>query len=75
MVDPQIAGDRKMFPVIDQPGIGELAITAIPQHLTRTSSQPRKAAPLLGEDNEAIYGQMLGLDAEKLAALKEKGVI
>ena len=75
VVDPQIAGDRKMFPVIDQPGIGELAITAIPQHLTRTSSQPRKAAPLLGEDNEAIYGQMLGLDAEKLAALKEKGVI
>ena len=75
VVDPQIAGDRKMFPVIDQPGIGELAITAIPQHLTRTSSQPRKAAPLLGEDNEAIYGKMLGLDAEKLAALKEKGVI
>lgn len=75
VVDPQIAGDRKMFPVIDQPGIGELAITAIPQHLTRTSSQPRKAAPLLGEDNETVYGEMLGLDAEKLAALKEKGVI
>ena len=75
VVDPQIAGARKMFPVIDQPGIGELAITAIPQHLTRTSSQPRKAAPLLGEDNEAVYGEMLGLNAEKLAALKEKGVI
>ena len=75
VVDPQIAGARKMFPVIDQPGIGELAITAIPQHLTRTSAQPRKAAPLLGEDNAAIYGEMLGLDAEKLASLKEKGVI
>lgn len=75
VVDPQIAGDRRMFPVIDQPGIGELAITAIPQHLSRTSTQPRKAAPLLGEDNEKVYGQMLGLDAGKLAALKEKGVI
>lgn len=75
VVDPQIAGARGMFPVIDQPGIGELAITAIPQHLTRTSSQPRKAAPLLGEDNEAVYGKMLGFDKEKLAALKEKGVI
>ena len=75
VVDPQIAGARGMFPVIDQPGIGELAITAIPQHLTRTSSQPRKAAPLLGEDNEAVYGKMLGFDAAKLAALKEKGVI
>lgn len=75
VVDPQIAGDRRMFPVIDQPGIGELAITAIPQHLSRTSTQPRKAAPLLGEDNEKVYSQMLGLDAGKLAALKEKGVI
>ena len=75
VVDPQIAGARQMFPTIDQPGIGELQITAIPQHLTRTSTQPRKAAPLLGEDNEAIYGKMLGMDAEKLAALKEKGVI
>ena len=73
--DPQIAGARQMFPTINQPGIGELQITAIPQHLTRTSTQPRKAAPLLGEDNEAVYGKMLGMDAEKLAALKEKGVI
>ena len=73
VVDPQIAGARGMFPTINQPGIGELAITAIPQHLTRTSSQPRKPAPLLGEDNAAVYGQMLGLDEAKLAELKEKG--
>ena len=62
-----------MFPEIDQPGIGKLQITAIPQHLTRT--KPRKAAPLLGEDNAKIYGEMLGLDEAKLAELKEKGVI
>ena len=75
VVDPLIAGARCIFPTINQPGIGELAITAIPQHLTRTSSQPRKPAPLLGEDNAAVYGQMLGLDEAKLAELKEKGVI
>ena len=73
--DPQIAGDRGMFPEIDQPGMGKLQITAIPQHLTRTSTQPRKAAPLLGEDNAKVYGEMLGLDEAKLAELKEKGVI
>ena len=75
VVDPQIAGARGMFPEINQPGIGKLQITAIPQHLTRTSTQPRKAAPLLGEDNAKVYGEMLGLDEAKLAELKEKGVI
>ena len=75
VVDPQIAGARGMFPEIDQPGIGKLRITAIPPHLTRTGDQPRKAAPLLGEDNGKVYGGMLGLDEAKLAELKEKGVI
>lgn len=75
VVDPQIAGARGMFPTIDQPGIGELQITAIPAHTTRTSTAPRKAAPLLGEDNANVYGKLLGLDEAKLADLKTKGVI
>ena len=75
VVDPQIAGARGMFPTIDQPGIGELQITAIPAHTTRTSTAPRKAAPLLGEDNADVYGKLLGLASSKLADLKAKGVI
>lgn len=75
VVDPQIAGARGMFPTIDQPGIGELQITAIPAHTTRTSTAPRKAAPLLGEDNADVYGKLLSLDEAKLADLKAKGVI
>lgn len=75
VVDPQIAGARGMFPTINQPGIGELQITATPQKLTRTKSYPRKPAPLLGEDNATIYGEWLGFDEAKLAELKAKGVI
>lgn len=75
VVDSQIAGARGMFSTIDQPGIGELQITAIPAHTTRTSTAPRKAAPLLGEDNADVYGKLLGLDEAKLADLKAKGVI
>ncbi len=73
--DPQIAGAREMFPEIDQPGIGKLHVTATAQKLTRTKSCPRKAAPLLGEDNASIYGEYLGFDQEKLTELKAKGVI
>lgn len=75
VVDPQIAGAREMFPEIDQPGIGKLHITATAQKLTRTKSYPRKAAPLLGEDNAAIYKEFLGYGEETLAELKESGVI
>ncbi|SFG66872.1 CaiB/BaiF CoA transferase family protein [Oribacterium sp. WCC10] len=73
--DPQIAGAREMFPEIDQPGIGKLHVTATAQKLTRTKSCPRKAAPLLGEDNASIYGEYLGFDQTKLSELKAKGVI
>ena len=72
VVDPQIAGARGMFPTIDQPGIGELQITAIPAHTTRTSTAPRKAAPLLGEDNADVYGKLLGLDEAKLTRYRER---
>ena len=75
VVDKQIAGAREMFPEIKQPGIGKLQITACPQKLTRTKSYPRKAAPLLGEDNIDIYGKLLGFDENKIKELKEKGII
>ena len=75
VVDPQIAGARGMFPEIDQPGIGKLQVTATAQKLTRTKSLPRKPAPLLGEDNASVYGELLGYDEAKLAELKEKGAI
>ena len=75
VVDRQIAGAREMFPEIEQPGIGKLQITACPQKLTRTKSYPRKAAPVLGEDNIDIYGKLLGFDENKIKELKEKGII
>ena len=73
--DKQIAGAREMFPVIEQPGIGDVTVTATAQKLTRTKSFPRKPAPQLGEDNLSIYGEFLGYDEAKLAELKNLGVI
>ena len=75
VVDKQIAGDREMFPEIEQPGIGKLQITACPQKLTRTKSYPRKPAPLLGEDNMDIFGKLLGFSEDRINELKSKGII
>jgi len=35
----------------------------------------RRAAPLMGEDNNYVYREVLGLKPEEIAALKEDWVI
>ena len=35
----------------------------------------RRPAPLLGEDNAAVLGRLLGLSGEELAALTAAGII
>ncbi|MEG1432398.1 CaiB/BaiF CoA transferase family protein [Eubacterium sp.] len=75
VAEPQITQYRHMFPEIEQPGIGTMQITNNPQRLTETCSGPWKAAPLLGENNMEIYGLWMGIDEEKVAGLKKKGVI
>jgi crotonobetainyl-CoA:carnitine CoA-transferase CaiB-like acyl-CoA transferase len=39
------------------------------------SRVPVVAAPLLGADNDSIYGELLGNDEERLAELRQKEII
>lgn len=73
--EPQIAKYREMFPEIFQTGIGNMRVTNNPQKFTETKSGPRKAAPLLGEDNEEIYLDYLGYGAAQVAGLRLQGII
>jgi hypothetical protein len=38
-------------------------------------SLPGRGAPVMGEDNDYVYGKILGLQPEEIAALKEDWVI
>lgn len=73
--DPHIAGAREMFPKIQQPGIGELELTAMPIKFDDTKTTIRMPAPALGEHNKDIFGGLLGVSDEVLVAYKEKGAI
>ena len=75
VVDEHIAGARQMFPEVEHPVVGKLKGTAVPIKFSATPTTIRKPSPLLGEDNAAIYGEMLGLDEAQLAQLKEKKII
>lgn len=44
-------------------------------HLSKTPRREGSPAPGLGEHNHQIYGGLLGLSAEEIAGLEEKGVI
>ena len=75
VVDEHIAGARQMFPEVEHPVVGKLKGTAVPIKFSATPTTIRKPSPLLGEDNAAIYGELLGLDETQLAELKEKKII
>ena len=64
-----------MFPEMDHPGAGKMRLTNNALKFTNESADPNRPAPTLGQDNDQVYGQFLGLDAEKISQLKTSGVI
>jgi crotonobetainyl-CoA:carnitine CoA-transferase CaiB-like acyl-CoA transferase len=50
-------------------------VIANPVKLSETPADYRLPPPLLGEHTDSVLGELLGLDAAALAALREKGVI
>jgi len=75
VVDPQIAGDRNMFPEMDHPVAGKMRLTNNALKFTNESADPHRPAPTLGQDNEQVYSRFLDLDAEKIDQLKVAGII
>lgn len=73
--DPHIAKAREMFVDVKHPKAGNTTLTGCHIKLYDTKPSIRKPAPLLGEHNQEVYSELLGIDKERLEQLKEKGVI
>ncbi len=66
---------RGMVQKFPDPRFGELAIPGIAPRLSETPGAVSWLGPAtVGQDNESVYGQ-LGLNAEEIAALRQKGII
>ena len=78
-VDKVVANEqvvaREMILEVDHPKAGATRIPGIPIKLSRTPGSVRMAAPVLGADTEKLLKEYLGLNAEQIAALREKQVI
>ena len=72
--DPHIA-ERGDLEEVEDPVVGKTKMQGVFPRLSRTPGSIRSGAPLLGQDNDAVYGELLGIGASELAAMRAEGVI
>jgi formyl-CoA transferase len=67
---------RQAIVTTRHPQLGDLRMQNVAPKLSETPGSIRTPAPVsLGEHNDAVYGTLLGYDAERLAALRAAKVI
>jgi crotonobetainyl-CoA:carnitine CoA-transferase CaiB-like acyl-CoA transferase len=77
---PQLLADehlaaRGTFVTVDDPDFGPVRVQAPVAQLTGTPGRIDHLGRPLGADNDDVYGDLLGIDADRLAALRAAGVI
>jgi len=72
--DPQME-HRKFFIELENHEQQKYPVDASPIRLSETAVRYRRTAPLFGQDNDYVYGKLLGLDGDEISNLKQKGVI
>ena len=72
--DPQLK-ERGFFIELDHPELGKTISDAAPIRLSDTPARYIRAAPILGQDNGYVYGELLGMNEGELTKLREQGVI
>ena len=73
MNDPHVT-HRKMVVELEHPVRGKYKTIGYPAKLEKSPVEV-KNAPLLGQDNERVYADLMGYTKEDLAKLKEVGVV
>ncbi len=66
---------RGTFVPVDDPDLGPVTVQAPVARLSDTPGQIAHLGQPLGADNDAVFGELLGVDPERLAALRAAGVI
>jgi len=71
--DPQVRY-REHFPLFDHLELGQCHQDDFSFRLSRTPSRQAKGVPCLGQDNEYVYCNILGLSDQEFADLLSEGV-
>jgi CoA:oxalate CoA-transferase len=72
---PQLMS-RQAFPDVEHPASGRVRVTATPFHVDGKPTHPQARAPYrIGEHTQQVLADDLGYNNERIAALREAGVI
>ena len=72
--DPHLKA-REMIVELDFPIVGPVPLSGIVPKLSKSPGKIEKRAPLVGENNEEIYGQLLNMSKSELEQLKQEDII
>jgi crotonobetainyl-CoA:carnitine CoA-transferase CaiB-like acyl-CoA transferase len=72
--DPQFRA-RQMVQEVDDPTLGAILHPGVVPKMDGLSSVPRSTGPAIGADSTEILRDVLGYDADKIAALQAEGVL
>jgi crotonobetainyl-CoA:carnitine CoA-transferase CaiB-like acyl-CoA transferase len=64
-----------LWPEVEHREMGRVRVDGLPVHLSETDWRIRRGAPCLGQHNEYVFGELLGLSATDIARLHEEGVL
>ena len=63
------------FPEVKHKEMGRVRVEGMPMKMSKTPAKIKKGAPVLGEDNDFFYDEILMLDKAEQKELHAKGVI
>ena len=72
--DPHLI-ERNVFVEVEHPEAGRQTFLAPPWKLSATPAEITRHSPLLGEDNEYVFCELLGMSVEEFATLVGDGII
>ena len=74
LADPQLTANG-FFEGFNHPELGEIGLDRSPIRLSRTPAQRYRPPPTLGEDNAAVYGELLGLSSRQIVDYAAREII
>jgi crotonobetainyl-CoA:carnitine CoA-transferase CaiB-like acyl-CoA transferase len=64
-----------MYPRVGHAVLGERRIDGMPVRMSRQQPEYEMGAPLLGQHNAYVFGELLGLEAAEIERLEEEQVL